>query len=369
MGPNGEGRRTPDTERSAGVPRRRPTAAGSTDERPGSPGAGGQRADVPVGQPARRPDRPGFPLPPRAPRFLTACTGGSASPEPSFLIVAEGRGRIVGFIAGSTDVAGLYRSFLRRDGFGGRPSGRPASSWGWRQVLETLRHGSSGGAGAGRGAELLAVAVDPAWQGRGVGGELVAAFLERGLGRGPDAAHVVVAADNGPAVALYRRAGFVVVERFELHAGTVSLLMQWDRPDPERRPAAPHHERPGDRRGGAGRHSGGHAAGHRRGRRLRDRRPTRRAQAPVGAGPLPGGGGRLRRRGGGGGRRPTDRAGPAGPGPGPGGGRRPLRAGPDGAAGRAAGHRGRRGGHRPGPPHRGSPRCSSRWWPCWWSTG
>jgi hypothetical protein len=34
------------------------------------------------------------------------------------------------------------------------------------------------------------------------------------------------------AVALYRRAGFEDVERFELHPGTESLLMQWDRNPP-----------------------------------------------------------------------------------------------------------------------------------------
>lgn len=165
-------------------------------------------------------------------RFLTRLYRRISLDPSSFLIVAEGPDRIVGFIAGSTDVPALYRSFLRRDG-----AVAVLTSWwdlvrGWRQVLETLRHGSSEGNGTGRGAELLAVAVDHAWTGRGVGGELVAAFLEEASARGRTAAHVVVAADNGSATALYRRAGFVVVDRFELHAGTVSLLMQWDRPDP-----------------------------------------------------------------------------------------------------------------------------------------
>ena len=38
----------------------------------------------------------------------------------------------------------------------------------------------------------------------------------------------MVAADNSRAVALYRRAGFAASDEFELHAGTASLLMQWD---------------------------------------------------------------------------------------------------------------------------------------------
>jgi len=151
----------------------------------------------------------------------------------SFLVVAEGPGRAVGFIAGSTDVAALYRSFLWRDGvMAGLGAARHLIPR-WRRVAETLRHGTSGGVGRGRGAELLAVAVDGPWAGRGIGGDLVAAFLEEATARGATAAHVVVAADNGGAVSLYRRAGFVITDRFELHAGTVSLLMQWDRPEPD----------------------------------------------------------------------------------------------------------------------------------------
>ena len=81
----------------------------------------------------------------------------------------------------------------------------------------------------GRGAELLAIAVDPSRHRRGTGALLVDAFLaELGL-RGCDAAHVVVGADNAAAIALYERAGFRTAERFELHAGTESLLMQWER--------------------------------------------------------------------------------------------------------------------------------------------
>ena len=44
----------------------------------------------------------------------------------------------------------------------------------WRRVMETLRHGTGG---AGEGAELLAVAVDPMARGRGAGTLLVEGFL------------------------------------------------------------------------------------------------------------------------------------------------------------------------------------------------
>jgi ribosomal protein S18 acetylase RimI-like enzyme len=146
----------------------------------------------------------------------------------AFLLVADHQGAAVGFIAGSTDVTGLYRSFLWRDGVAAALSSLGPLVRGWRRVVETFRHGSSGGGGPAEGAELLSVAVDPSWQGRGAGHRLVASFLDEVAARGCQAAHVVVGADNGRAISLYQRAGFVTTERFELHPGTESLLMLWD---------------------------------------------------------------------------------------------------------------------------------------------
>jgi len=145
------------------------------------------------------------------------------SPE-SFLLVVDDAATPVGFLAGSTDVAALYRSFLWHDGPAAALacSGRLLRSW--RRAVETLRHGTAGDAA---GAELLAIAVSAAARGRGVGTLLVQGFLTEMAQRGQEAAHVVVAAGNDSAVALYRRAGFDIAERFTLHAGTESLLMQW----------------------------------------------------------------------------------------------------------------------------------------------
>jgi ribosomal protein S18 acetylase RimI-like enzyme len=163
------------------------------------------------------------------PRFLGRLYRRITLDRGSFLIVATRDDRVVGFVAGSVDVPSLYRSFLWRDGLA---AGLPALGHlltHWHRVLETLRHGSSEGAGTGPGAELLAIAVDRSARGAGAGHSLVDAFVDELARRRVAAAHVVVGADNRAAVGLYRRSGFEEVERFELHPGTESLLMVWHR--------------------------------------------------------------------------------------------------------------------------------------------
>ncbi len=233
MGPNGEGRRTPQAASS------RPQAADPEAPEPNAPGeapaiAVRRGTDADAATAARlhaEQISDGF-LSVLGPRFLRRLYRRINRSERSFLLIADCEGQPVGFIAGSADVAGLYRSFLWRDGIAAAVPAAGRLLSGWRRVLETLRHGSSDGAGVGRGVELLAVAVDPVWQGRGAGRMLVAAFLDEVAATPCDAAHVVVGADNAGAAALYEHAGFVATDRFELHPGTMSLLMQWDGPPP-----------------------------------------------------------------------------------------------------------------------------------------
>jgi ribosomal protein S18 acetylase RimI-like enzyme len=161
------------------------------------------------------------------PRFLRRLYRRVPYVPGSFLLVVEVEGRIVGFLAGSVDVGALYREFLIRDG------AFVALGCAWRllrsprRVLETLRHGTSEDRGE---PELLAIAIDLGARGLGGGRLLVEGFLTEIARRGRSTAHVVVASGNDRAVALYRRTGFEVVERFELHRGSESLLMRHSAP-------------------------------------------------------------------------------------------------------------------------------------------
>ena len=157
-------------------------------------------------------------------RFLCRLYRRVALSDDAFVLVAEDDDEVVGFIAGALSLGRLYRRFVLRDGAAVALGSPLRLAGAWRRVLETLRHGVDGEDGT-PGAELLAVAVAPAWRGRGVGARLVSAFQAELTGRGVDASQVVVGADNAPAIAMYRRAGFTPARTFELHKGTASVLM------------------------------------------------------------------------------------------------------------------------------------------------
>jgi ribosomal protein S18 acetylase RimI-like enzyme len=169
------------------------------------------------------------------PRFLRHLYRCVADGPDSFLLMAEGAvaegatatgAPIAGFLAGALDLRALYRRFALRHGPVAALSSLPRLLGALPRVWETLRHGAAGAGAEGAEAELLSVAVDPAWQGRHVGALLVEGFLAELGRRGVASSHVVVGADNAPAVALYGRAGFTGVRTFELHRGTTSLLMR-----------------------------------------------------------------------------------------------------------------------------------------------
>ena len=164
------------------------------------------------------------------PSFLTRLYRRIIRTPGSFLLVAEDRGAVIGFVAGSRDVGALYRTFIARDGLAAAVGSAGRLLRSWRKVGETLRHGTSSGSGTGRGIELLSIAVDPGLRGRGVGRALVTAFLDQVRSQGDRAAYVVVASDNAAAIALYANEGFANAAAFELHRGVTSLLLQWDRP-------------------------------------------------------------------------------------------------------------------------------------------
>ena len=159
------------------------------------------------------------------PRFLTLLYRRIVTWPRSFLLVAEEDGTVVGQVAAAEDVGGLYRQFLVRDGLVAGVVAAPHLLRSWRSTLETLRYPSA--EGDLPAAELLAVAVDSGWQGRGIGKALVIAANEELARRGVANARVVCAASNAPALGLYRSSGFRSAATIQLHADTRSEVLTW----------------------------------------------------------------------------------------------------------------------------------------------
>jgi ribosomal protein S18 acetylase RimI-like enzyme len=158
----------------------------------------------------------------------------------SFLLVAEEGTETIGFLAGSVQVGALYRAFLRHDAWSAATTTLPRLVVRWRRVLETLRQGRRPTRADGVTAELLAVAVRPAWRRHGVARALVDRFLDEVRERHARHAEVVVGASNRGAINLYEGAGFEITERFQLHRGTDSVVMrQLVAPGPGGPPARP----------------------------------------------------------------------------------------------------------------------------------
>lgn len=159
------------------------------------------------------------------PSFLRRLYARIAACEGSFLLVAECSGETVGFLGGSVDVSRLYRTFLRRDAVLAAAGAPLELLRSWRRAFETLGHRREAVASE---AELLAVAVDPRWRGRGFGHMLVERFVEETLSRGATSATVVVGSENRAAISLYRAAGFEIERSYELHRGASSSVMRRD---------------------------------------------------------------------------------------------------------------------------------------------
>jgi ribosomal protein S18 acetylase RimI-like enzyme len=166
--------------------------------------------------------------------FLTRLYRALATDPTAVVLVAEGADGVVGFAAGVLSVGGFYRRFVRHHGTAAAVVAAPrlADPRVARRVLETVRYPARAAEGVGPvpDAELLSIAVDPAFRASGSGRALVDGVL-RGLAeRGADHIKVVVGASNEGANHFYERVGFRLAGRLSVHQGTPSNV--WIRPCP-----------------------------------------------------------------------------------------------------------------------------------------
>ncbi len=168
-------------------------------------------------------------LPSLGPAFLDRLYRRIVRSADSFAFVAtdEGSDRVLGFAAATSDVGRLYRSFAIHDGLVAGAVAAPRLLRSWRRVLETVRYPSADGTDL-PAAEILTVAVDADFGGRGIGALVVDAATQRLAERGEAAVKVVAGSDNVAALRLYEKCGFTVRSRIEIHEGVSSEVLVWN---------------------------------------------------------------------------------------------------------------------------------------------
>jgi ribosomal protein S18 acetylase RimI-like enzyme len=169
-------------------------------------------------------------LPLLGPEFLARVYMSVSSAPGAGVWVASRHGRIVGFVAGCSDVGALYKHMLRRDMLSlitaaGLALGRPAVLRRLPSIaLYPLRQRDATGPRAARSpAELLAIAVSDDLRGRGLGRLLVARFEEFLRTLHVHEYHVATNIEEVGSNAFYRALGFRPVATVPHHALTLQL--------------------------------------------------------------------------------------------------------------------------------------------------
>jgi ribosomal protein S18 acetylase RimI-like enzyme len=169
-------------------------------------------------------------LPTLGPAFLARLYRRIVRDPGSFIVVAVDRDRVVGMCACTEDLGALYRAFVLRDGVIAGLRSAPRILRSLHRVIETVRYPGTEDTHDLPAAEVLAVAVDAARSGEGIGRLVVGAALAEFDRRGTARVKVVASGDNEAALGLYRAVGFVDAARLEVHAGTESVVLVRSRP-------------------------------------------------------------------------------------------------------------------------------------------
>lgn len=144
----------------------------------------------------------------------------------SVLLVEQHGEEVVGFVSGGIGMAAIYRRMLRHPARLARAMA-PCILQPRRllRVLEILRY-SGGGTlpGSLPAAELLSIAVSPAWRGRQVAEHLYLRLVEHFDEKGILEFKIIVGESLLPAQRFYRRMGAVLAAEAEVHGGERSLV-------------------------------------------------------------------------------------------------------------------------------------------------
>lgn len=152
-------------------------------------------------------------------KFVTSVYEAIAQGNSSFGYVAEEDGKVLGFIAFTTNLSKLYKSVILKKGyrFALLLAGKMFSMKRIKKVFETFFYPSRVKKMDLPCAELLSIVVAEEARGKGLATELVKKGLEACRLRGIEKVKVLVGADNEPANKLYLHCGFELFGRVMNH--------------------------------------------------------------------------------------------------------------------------------------------------------
>jgi ribosomal protein S18 acetylase RimI-like enzyme len=146
--------------------------------------------------------------------------------EDSSFFVEESEGRVVGFVSGATGMGPIYRRMLHywpalfASLFPSMFNPRCL-----RRILEILKYSRGHQVADGLpNAELLSIAVDPAYRGQRRADFLYEKLASYFRGRGEAAFMITVGKGLAPAHRFYRRMGAVPVTDIQVHKGEISTV-------------------------------------------------------------------------------------------------------------------------------------------------
>ncbi len=152
-------------------------------------------------------------------KFVTALYYTICRHKSSFGFVAVDSGKVIGFVAFSTKLSGLYKFACLRYGikFGFILFKYLFSIERFKKIFANTLYAANTKKVDLPDAELLSIAVAPDGRGKGIAEQMVRTGLAECGSRGIDKVKVLVDAKNEPANRLYQKTGFVLADQIDSH--------------------------------------------------------------------------------------------------------------------------------------------------------
>ncbi len=157
--------------------------------------------------------------------FVTVLYEAIAESKYSFGLVAQENGKLLGFVAFTTDLNSLYKSLMFKKGlrFAFLLAAKMVSLQRIRKVFETIFYPGRVEKMDLPKAELLSIAISDEARGRGLATQLTQCGFAECAKRGITKVKVLVAASNEPANKLYIKCGFKLAGQINNH-GVISNI-------------------------------------------------------------------------------------------------------------------------------------------------